>query len=520
MYEGKKDKTKDDSLGLHSAAMNGNVGLVKFALDHGASIDSVVNGYMPLQLACISENHIAVVQYLIDRGADVNAQRWSKKHVADKSQAVAGATGSTALHVACANGCTKVVDLLLRNGAKINVRDKYGSRPIDVAAAKNHTEIVKLLDTFSSMQQMLKGLQEGQHVNNRRKKEEVGRRSMDASSLYSQQQRAERLRRPSLPSVFESQKLDIPDISTLPPPPSRHSLNTPRPSPDEISNLSKPRRYQHYFQPQQQQQLPELASSKSSDDSSYSTNSSTTNDWYSYGVVNHYEDENYLSSLERRAFGGLTSPTHTPSAYFPSSSDLDENKMGRASLDSKRPQIDSTPLKRCSSDGGHLRTTALMNAMAANNISLQDDEFGNVIHVDEDEEDEEGDVIVPTTTATATTTEEESPRPSLYEDRPELESIEKVKKQWWSPGRKSIDVYPTGRPSLEQRRSSLDFRPSFDGLSQLAKKSMESLSRKSIDVDYIPDDSKKSGRGFLSKWWSNSTTSNGNNNITTTTGQK
>lgn len=394
------------------------------------------------------------------------------------------------------------------------MRDKYGSRPIDVAAAKNHTEIVKLLDTFSSMQQMLKGLQEGQLVNNnnnRRKKEEVGRRSMDASSLYSQQQRAERLRRPSLPSVFESQKLDIPDISTLP----RHSLNTPRPSPDEISNLSKPRRYQHYFQPQQQQQLPELISSKSSDDS---TNS--TNDWYSYGVVNHYEDENYLTSLERRAFGGLTSPTHTPSAYFPTN-ELDENKIGRASLDSKRPQIDSTPLKRCSSDGGHLRTTALMNAMAANNISLQDDEFGNIIQVDEEEEYdevEESNITMPSTTTTTTTTEEEeSPRPSLYDDRPELEPIEKVKKQWWNAGRKSIDIYPTGRPSLEQRRSSLDFRPSFDGLSQLAKKSMESLSRKSIDVDYIPDDSKKTGRGFLSKWWSNSTTSNNSNNITITT---
>ncbi|KAI7866911.1 uncharacterized protein EV154DRAFT_540982 [Mucor mucedo] len=451
--------------------MNGNVGLVKFALDHGAAIDSVVNGYMPLQLACISENHIAVVQYLIDRGADVNAQRWSKKHVVDKSQAVAGATGSTALHVACANGCTKIVDLLLRNGAKIHVKDKYGSRPIDVAAAKHHVEIVKLLDTFASMQQMLKGLQEGS-TKQHRITEEIGRRSMDAS-LYTQQQqlRADRLRRPSLPSVFESQKLDIPDISTLPPLPARHSLNTPRPCPDELLNLSKPRRYQHYFQP------------------------SPPEDWYSYGVVNHYEDENYLTSLERRAFG-MTSPTHTPSAYF---NDGDETaKPVRASLDHRRPSLDSTPLKRCSSDGGHLRTTALKNAMAANNISLQDDEFGNIIPLDEELEDEELDE-----------TEEEEPRPSLYDERPDLEALEKVKKSWFATGRKSVDVYPTGRPSLENRRSSMDFRPSFDGLSQLAKKSMEGLSRKSIDVDYVPEDgTTKKSRGFLAKWWSTSTTSN------------
>ncbi|OAD03279.1 hypothetical protein MUCCIDRAFT_141868, partial [Mucor lusitanicus CBS 277.49] len=79
-------------------------GLIKFALDHGVPIDSAVNGFVPLQLACISDSNIAAVQYLIDRGADVNIQKWSKKHSIDKTQAVPGATGSTALHVACANG--------------------------------------------------------------------------------------------------------------------------------------------------------------------------------------------------------------------------------------------------------------------------------------------------------------------------------------------------------------------------------------------------------------------------------
>ncbi|CAO3697939.1 unnamed protein product [Rhizopus microsporus] len=401
MYEGKKDK-KDYSLGLHGACMNGNVGLVKFALDHGAPIDSVVNGYMPLQLACISDNHVAVVQYLIDRGADVNAQKWSKKHSADKSQAVAGATGSTALHVACANGCTKIVDLLLRNGAKIDVKDKYGSRPIDVAAAKNHVEIVKLLETFGAMQAMMQGIQEANNKINSRKPELPGRHSIDNAYMS----RAERLRRPSLPSVFESQKLDIPDISTLPPP--RHSINTSRPTAEELQRAG---------------------------------------DWYSYGVVNHYDDENYLQSLERRTYGI-------------------NGEGNRSSLDTIRPSLDNVPsLIRCSSDG--LRTTALKNAMAANNVQDED-------------------------------TDEAEPRPSFYEEqRPEITPPRK--KSWWSGSDNSV------RKSMDEgnHRTSLDFRPSLDGLSQLAKRSMEGLSRKSVDVDdHVYIDRKNTRTGFLSKWWS------------------
>lgn len=92
-------KKKDILLGLHWAATTGNVGkihnlecstcppllnlnffvgLIKFALDHGVPIDSVVNGFVPLQLACINDNNIAAVQYLIDRGADVNIQKYKQ----------------------------------------------------------------------------------------------------------------------------------------------------------------------------------------------------------------------------------------------------------------------------------------------------------------------------------------------------------------------------------------------------------------------------------------------------------
>lgn len=62
------------SLGLHSAAATGNVGLVEYALDHGQPINSVLDGVLPLHAACAGGN-VQVVKLLIDHGADVNAPR-------------------------------------------------------------------------------------------------------------------------------------------------------------------------------------------------------------------------------------------------------------------------------------------------------------------------------------------------------------------------------------------------------------------------------------------------------------
>ncbi|KAI9492382.1 hypothetical protein BDB00DRAFT_828783 [Zychaea mexicana] len=503
MHDQKKDKSKDYLLGLHWAATTGNVGLVKFALDHGAPIDAVVNGFMPLQLACISDNNIAVVQYLIDRGAEVNAQRWSKKHSADKSQAVAGAIGSTALHVACANGCAKTVDLLLRNGALVHVKDKYGSSPLDIAAAKHHVEIVRLLETFGAMQRKSRYSTYSEFASSNNTSITtaddgiVGRKSIDVVSM-TQSEKAERFRRPSLPSVFEGKApLHVPPLSTLPPkatpsptpaaaaaspsPPSsdprapRRSLNIARPTQEDLAP-AVPQSIDIRRRHSTRNKTPELASSKSSDEStadeccpplenpwiaaesqSLSPQSSGQQpDWYGYGVVNRYDEENYLLSLERRAFN------------------LNNDEVaGRRSLD-QRPNAGNATrqnsLKRCSSDGGHLRTTALMNAMAANTAQ--------------------------TDTGAAESDSEPTPRPSVVlDDGPEAEALRnfqerEMKKAWWSAfgGRKSMDVatYHYGRGSLDVPRKSLDLRPSLDSLQQLAKKSVEGLSRRSVDCQERP----------------------------------
>src|SRR5947199_9862682 len=63
-----------------------------------------------------------------------------------------GTTGSTALHFAAANGCTQSVELLLKNGAIVDVSDKYGSTPLSVALAKNHADVAELLRAYGAIQ--------------------------------------------------------------------------------------------------------------------------------------------------------------------------------------------------------------------------------------------------------------------------------------------------------------------------------------------------------------------------------
>ncbi|KAG0352385.1 hypothetical protein BGZ54_002816 [Gamsiella multidivaricata] len=134
------------------------LGLVKFALDNGQPIDSMLNGVFAIHAACCSNANVAVVLYLIERGADVNAKRLPRKYSNEKGVQTVGTTGSTPLHFAAANGCLAVVDILLRHGAIVDMTDKYGSSPLSVAAARNHPEVASLLRQYSAMQRGVQDL--------------------------------------------------------------------------------------------------------------------------------------------------------------------------------------------------------------------------------------------------------------------------------------------------------------------------------------------------------------------------
>lgn len=135
---------------LHFAAASGNLGLVEFALSHGQPINSVLNGVLPLHAACAGGNEV-VVRYLIEEGADVNAPRLPRRYSNEKhrtSGLAVGASGSTPLHFAAANGHMAVVRLLLEHGAAPDRADKHGVTPQMLARENGWVECAELLEAW------------------------------------------------------------------------------------------------------------------------------------------------------------------------------------------------------------------------------------------------------------------------------------------------------------------------------------------------------------------------------------
>ncbi|KIM71613.1 hypothetical protein PILCRDRAFT_751978 [Piloderma croceum F 1598] len=102
--------TEFPHLGLHPAAANDNIGLVKYALSHGQLINSVLDGVLPLHATSSGGNDL-VVKLFIEQGADVNAsrpsiprlpRRYSDGH-RDAFTPIIGSSGLTSLHFPAAS---------------------------------------------------------------------------------------------------------------------------------------------------------------------------------------------------------------------------------------------------------------------------------------------------------------------------------------------------------------------------------------------------------------------------------
>jgi len=109
---------KDQALG--AAALYGNYEMVKFLVEAGAQVNTKNEfGITPLIYACDNE-HIAIAKYFIEMGADVNMIKNN---------------GHIPLLGAIRGNNTELIDLLTKAGATINTRDQSNKTPLIHACA-------------------------------------------------------------------------------------------------------------------------------------------------------------------------------------------------------------------------------------------------------------------------------------------------------------------------------------------------------------------------------------------------
>ncbi|CAJ0567484.1 unnamed protein product, partial [Mesorhabditis spiculigera] len=121
---------------LHYAVSHGNFPVVSSLLDCGECELNLANkaGYTPVMLAALSNLDDDIEKTVVARlfqAGDVNAR--ATQH------------GQTALMLAVSHGKFPTTQLLIENGADVNIQDEEGSTALMCAAEHGHRDLVKLL---------------------------------------------------------------------------------------------------------------------------------------------------------------------------------------------------------------------------------------------------------------------------------------------------------------------------------------------------------------------------------------
>ncbi|MBL7189342.1 MAG: ankyrin repeat domain-containing protein [Phycisphaerae bacterium] len=124
-------ESSEPPLSLQEAVIVEDVNMVSTLVEKGISVESLDDSSFQTALHRAARvGHTKVTQLLLDEGAKVNAIDWGC---------------CTPLHYAIEGGYNEIVALLLEHGADVNLKNNTGQTPLDIALSKGNKEIIKLL---------------------------------------------------------------------------------------------------------------------------------------------------------------------------------------------------------------------------------------------------------------------------------------------------------------------------------------------------------------------------------------
>ncbi|KAJ7291476.1 hypothetical protein C8J57DRAFT_1491957 [Mycena rebaudengoi] len=123
-------KGADAQRSLQDASAIGDIAVVQFLMEHGADVNLQGGFFRSALQAALANGRAEVVQLLLEHGADVN---------------LLGGHYGTALQAASAMGKVNVVQLLLNHGADVNVQGGHYGTALQAAWAHGETKVVQLL---------------------------------------------------------------------------------------------------------------------------------------------------------------------------------------------------------------------------------------------------------------------------------------------------------------------------------------------------------------------------------------
>jgi len=147
-WESKKDivklvRARGGRIPTQVVALGASMGLkdmVELAINEGEDVNARAQSRQEKTLLheAVDSGHKELVQYLLDKGADINAKERQ---------------GWTPLHMASAAGEREIVELLLTKGAALNVGDIRGGTALWYAKERGNKEIVGLLRSHGAEEQ-------------------------------------------------------------------------------------------------------------------------------------------------------------------------------------------------------------------------------------------------------------------------------------------------------------------------------------------------------------------------------